>query len=236
MASQKTTNQNATTQNSTARRTAIQISRPASAIGGVALLLIAVAAGVGNFAALTPLITVGDAVTTAHAIAAAESQFRIGVLCMLIAAVLDIVVAAALLRLLEPVNRVVAVTAAWFRIAYSAVFVVAIAQLATVPALLDEPEIAMNAIDAYTVIWRTGLILFGVHLLLVGYLGFRSGFMPRVLAVLVGIAGVGYAWDGIGTVLVPGFSTLISTYTFVGEVVLIGWLIYRAIRKPAATA
>lgn len=221
--------------NTTAPNTRIPISRTASAIGGIALLLIAVAAGVGNFAALNPLIVAGDAVGTAQAIGAAEAQFRVGVLCMLVAAVLDIVVAAALLHLLEPVNRVVAVTASWFRIAYAAVFVVAIGQLATVPGLLDQPELAMNAIDGYTLVWRTGLVLFGLHLLLVGYLGFRSGFMPRVIAALVAVAGFGYVWDGVGTVLLPDFSGLISPYTFVGEVALIGWLIYRAIRKVPAS-
>lgn len=215
------------------QNTTIQVSRSASAIGGISLLLIAVVAGVGNFGALAPLLAGGDAATVTADIAGAELQFRLGVLCMLVAAVLDIVVAAALLRLLEPVNRMVAVTAAWFRVAYSAVFLVAIAVLATVPGLLDQPESALNAIDAYTMIWRTGLILFGVHLALIGYLGFRSGFMPRVIAVLVGIAGIGYIWDGVGTVLVADFGPLISTYTFVGEVVLIGWLLSRAIRRGA---
>jgi hypothetical protein len=218
------------------QNTTIQISRSASAIGGIALLLIAVVAGVGNFGALAPLLDGGDAVTDAGDIAGAELQFRLGVLCMLAAAVLDIVVAAALLRLFEPVNRMVAVIAAWFRVSYSAVFLVAIAVLATVPGLLDQPGTAMNAIDAYTMIWRTGLILFGVHLVLIGYLGFRSGFMPRIIAVLVGIAGIGYIWDGVGTVLVADFGPLISTYTFVGEVILIGWLLYRAIRRSVPRA
>jgi hypothetical protein len=229
MASQNTTIQNTIIQN-----TPIQISRTASAIGGVALLLIAIVAGVSNFAALLPLITSGDAVATTRDIGGAVTQFRLGVLGMNVAAVLDIVVAAALLKLLEPVNRMVAVTAAWFRIAYSAVFLVAIAQLASVPALLDQPEAAMNAVDAYTVTWRIGLILFGAHLLLVGYLGFRSRFMPRVIAVLVAIAGLGYIWDGVGTILLADSAVLISTYTFVGEVALIGWLLFRAIRGSTA--
>ena len=93
-------------------------------------------------------------------------------------------------------NRVVAVTAAWFRIAYAAVFLVAIAQLASVPSLLGDPELALNAIESYNIVWRVGLLLFALHLLLVGYLGYRSGFMPRVLAVLIAIAGAGYFVDG----------------------------------------
>ncbi len=55
------------------------IPRSATWIGGIALLLIAVLAGIGNFGSLTPLITAGDAATTAQAIAGAEQQFRVGV-------------------------------------------------------------------------------------------------------------------------------------------------------------
>jgi hypothetical protein len=212
----------------------ITISRTTGWIGGVALLLIAVLAGFGNFGVLTPLITDGDAIATAHDIAGSQLLFRVGVLCMAIAAVLDLVVAAALLALLEPVNRMLAVTAAWFRVAYSAVFFVAIAQLASVPTLLDEPVLALHALESYEIVWRSGLMLFGVHLLLVGYLAYRSGFMPRVLGALLAIAGVGYVVDGVGTLLVADFTPTLSTFTFIGEVALIGWFIVTAIRSPRA--
>jgi Domain of unknown function (DUF4386) len=207
------------------------ISRSSSWIGGISLLLIAILAGAGNFGALAPLITAGDAAKTSAAIAGAESQFRLGVLLMLIAAVLDIVVAAALLHIFEPVNRMVAITAAWFRIAYAAVFVVALSQLALVPGLLSDPEVAMNAIDAYYAIWRIGLILFAAHLLLIGYVAFRSGFVPLWLSILIAIAGIGYLVDGVGTILVAGYVPTVSTVTFIGEVALIGWLIWVAIRR-----
>ena len=206
------------------------VSRVASWIGGIALLLIAVLAGIGNFGALNPLITAGSPAAVAQAIGGAESQFRIGVLCMLGAAVLDVVVAAALLTLLKPVSRPVAVTAAWFRVAYSAVFVVAIGTLATVPRLVDNPTIAMNAIDAYSMTWRIGLVLFAAHLLLVGFLIFRSRFMPRWLGILVGIAGLGYLVDGVGAVMISDYAPTVSTFTFIGEVALIVWLIVLAVR------
>jgi len=211
------------------------ISRTASWIGGVALLLIAILAGAGYFGALAPLITNGDATKTAAGIAESGAQFRLGVLCMVLAAILDVIVAAVLLAMLEPVNRILSTTAAWFRIAYSAVFLVAITQLAIVPTLLGDPQSAMNAIESYNIIWQTGLILFAIHLFLVGYLGFRSEFMPKVLAALIAIAGIGYLVDGIGTILVADYTPTVSTFTFIGEVALIGWLIWKGSRKRATT-
>jgi hypothetical protein len=145
-------------------------------------------------------------------------------------------VAAALLRILEPVNRMVAVTAAWFRIAYTAVFVVAISQLASVPSLLANPDLSLNAIEAYNTTWRIGLILFAGHLFLVGYLAFRAGFMPRWLGILVSIAGAGYLADGVATILVVDYVPTISTFTFIGEVALIGWLLWKAIRATRTSS
>lgn len=208
-------------------------SRPAAWIGGIALLLIAIVAGIGNLGLLAPLISGDEATTLVDKVAGSELQFRMGILCMIIAAILDVVVAAALLTVFKTVNRIVAVTAAWFRVSYAAVFVVAIAQLATVPGLLDEPDVALHAVDAFNVIWQLGLVLFGVHLLLVGYLAFGLGIVAKVVGALVAIAGLGYLIDGIATVMVNGYTPTIATFTFIGEVVLIGWLIATALRRQS---
>lgn len=214
------------------QRNTLPIARTASWTGGIALLLIAVLAGIGYAGLITPLITPGGADATARAIAGAESQFRVGILLLALSAVLDVVVAAALLVIFEPMNRMLATMAAWFRVAYSAVFVVAIAQLGTVPTMLGDSPRVMSAVDSYRVIWQVGLILFAAHLLLVGYLAFKAGLMRGALGVLLVIAGLGYLADGLGTMLVAGFVPTFATYTFIGEVVLIGWLLWVAIRGP----
>jgi hypothetical protein len=108
---------------------------------------------------------------------------------------------------------------------------VAIIQLVVALGLLKEPAQAMRAIDAYDTIWNVGLILFGVHLLLVGYLAYRSGFMAKVFGILLVIAGLGYLVDGFVLVLVPGPSISIGQFTFVGEVALIFWLLIKGSRK-----
>jgi len=77
---------------------------------------------------------------------------------------------------------IVSATAAGFRIPYAAVYLVAIAQLVLAVRLLGEPDQALRPIDAYTTIWDVGLILFGVHLLMIGHLARRSGFMLKIFA------------------------------------------------------
>jgi len=205
--------------------------RRASLTAGLGLTLMAVLAAFGVFGATAPSITDGDAAQTARDILDASALFRWGVVCLIVVVVLDVVVAAALMTLFEPVNRGVAMAAAWFRVAYAAVYLVAILQLVLALDLLDEPDLAMRAVDAYRGIWLVGLILFGVHLLLVGYLAYRSGYMAKIFGVLLVVAGLGYVIDGFAAVLRSGPTVSIAQFTFVGEVALIGWLLVVGRRK-----
>ncbi|GAB3234464.1 DUF4386 domain-containing protein [Glycomyces halotolerans] len=204
--------------------------RSASLTAGIALVLMAVLGMFANFAVIASLITPGDAARTAADIADAETLFRWGVAALVIVSILDVIVAAALFSLFEPVNRTVSATAAWFRIAYAAGFFVAIAHLASVPERLDDPEAVLAATDAFTTTWSIGLICFSAHLVVLGWLCHRSGYVPKVIGVLVVIAGLGYAFDGFGAVLVPGYDFEMALYTFLGEIVIIFWLLIKGTR------
>jgi uncharacterized protein DUF4386 len=208
---------------------------PAAVVSGIGLALMAALAAFGNFGVLEALVTPGDPVRTANDIGAAEPLFRLGIASLLLVALLDVVVAVALQPVFALVDRRVSTAAMWFRIAYAAVFLLAISRLVVALTRLDEPERLAGALRSFDLIWQAGLILFAVHLLLIGYLAYRSRLLPRVLGILLVVAGLGYLVDGLGTVLVPGFTASVAQFTFVGEVVLIGWLLVkgRRLRAPA---
>jgi hypothetical protein len=210
--------------------------RAASLIAGTGILLLAVLAAFGNFIAVGALVTRGDAAKTAQDILASEGLFRWGVASLILVAVLDIIVAGALLTVFEPVNRRVSAMAAWFRVAYAVVFLAGIGQLVVALGVLGDPSQTLRAIDTYTAIWNAGLVLFAVHLLLIGYLAYRSGFIPRVVGILLVVAGLGYLTDGFGAVLVPGYSLNIAQFTFVGEVALIISLLINSRRMTSECA
>ena len=129
---------------------------------------------------------------------------------------------------------------------YSGVFMVAVAELVGVVRLLGNDGYravfgaeqvnaqAMVGITAFNDIWYVGQFLFGLHLLLIGYLAYRSGYVPRLLGVLIVISGLGYAADSLGAVLSQGPWTPISSFTFIGEFLLALWLLIRA-RSIAVT-
>lgn len=205
--------------------------RRASLTAGIGLALIIIFAIFGAYGAVAALVTPGDALRTTQDILGSEGLFRGGIASLFLVVILDIVVAAALFTVFEPVNRHLSTMAAWFRATYAAVYLVAISQLVVALGLLGDPAQALRAVDAYDTIWHVGLVLFGVHLLLLGLLAYRSDFIPKVFGILLVVAGLGYLADGFAAVLIPDYSLNISGFTFVGEAALMLWLLIKGSRK-----
>jgi hypothetical protein len=78
--------------------------------------------------------------------------------------------------------------------------------------------------------WDLALAIFGLHLVGLGGLLYRSADFPKFLGALVILAGTGYLADSFGRIFVPGYSFTISTFTFVGEALLIVWPFKLAIK------
>ena len=215
--------------------------RTASLTAGIALLLISALAGFGYFVAVKGLVTPGDPAQTAKDITESSGVFRLGIVSLYLVIPLDIVIAWALYRVFSPVSKSLSMLAAGLRIAFAVVFMVAISQLVDVLRLLNDDYLAvfspeqlhaqvLLAINAFSDVWHAGLFLFGLHLLIIGYLAFKSGYVPKLIAVLVAIDGLSYAIDTFGTVLSPGPWTDTATFTFIGELLLGLWLVIRGPR------
>jgi hypothetical protein len=207
--------------------TANQSTRQASTIAGVALLAMSVLSAVGYLLAVKGLVVSGSAARTAKNIAGHEALFRFGIVSLYVVAALDVVVAWALYRMFKPVSEGVSKLAAGLRVAYAAVFVVAISQLI---GALRAPSHALGHINTFTNIWDGGLVLFGLGLFVLAYLAHRSGYAPKLLSVLLAIAGFGYVFDTATRVLAPGSSSDISAITGIGEFVFAIWLVTRGRR------
>lgn len=215
--------------------------RNASLAAGFGLLLMSALAGFGYFA-VEGLVTPGDAARTASEIMASEGLFRFGTVSLFLVISLDVVVAWGLYRVFEPVSRGISTLAAWLRIVFAGVFMVAIGQLVGVPRLLANDDHlavfgadqlhaqALLRVNTFTDIWDAGLFLFGLHLLVIGYLAYRSGYVPKLLGVLLCIAGFGYMFDGFVAVFSSNPPIEVATFTFIGEFLLALWLVIRGRR------
>lgn len=220
--------------------------RPAL-VAGTGLLAMAVLAPAANFGVIQHLVTPGDATRTAGHILASAGLFRLGIAALAAVVILDIVVAWALLKFFEPVHKGLATLAAWLRISYAVVFAVAVSQLMGVLPLLSNTRHltalgvgrrqteALLKIQDYQDIWKVSLILFGLYLVLLGYLACKSGYVPRLLGVLLVIAGGGYLLDSIAGLLTASYTASVSSFTFIGEALFMLWLLLKG-RKVTLTA
>ena len=211
--------------------------RRSALVAGTALLVLAGLSTAANFGVIQRLVTPGDATRTARDILASAGLFRLAIAALVVVVILDIVVARALRTFFAPVHQGLASLAAWLRISYAVIFAVAISQLTGVLPLLSNARYlttfsagqrrteALMKIQDFQDIWHVSLILFGLHLVLIGYLACKSGYVPRVLGVLLVIAGGGYLADSFSALLVPGYSVNVAAFTFIGEALFMLWLL-----------
>lgn len=228
--------------------------RQAALIAGLGLLLLAVLAAVVNFGVFQKLIVPGDAKATAEHIAGAQGLFRLAIAAFFGVAILDVVVGWALYSVFKPVNRSLSLLAAILRIVYATLLAIALNNLVSALQLLggadylnafgaDQLQAQMMVLlGAFQSGWDLSLIIFGLHLGILGGLLFRSGTRIRILGVLVIAAGLGYVIDGIGKLLFPDYAVSVAMFAFVGEPLLMVWLLVQAARNaftpriPAALA
>jgi hypothetical protein len=201
--------------------------RTASIIAGFGLLAMSVLSAFGYLVAVKGLTVPGNAERTAKNIAGHEGMFRFGIVSLYLVAILDVVIAWALYRVFKPVSGVLSKLAAWLRIAYAAVFTVAISQLLGALGLHRQ---ALGHINSFTNVWDAALVLFGLSLLILAYLAYRSNYVSKLFGVLLAIAGSGYVFDTAVRVLVRGSLSDVSAITGMGEFVFALWLAFRGRR------
>ncbi len=201
--------------------------RTASAFAGFGLLAMSVLSAFGYLVAVKGLVAPGNATRTSTNLAAHTGLFGFGILSLYVVAALDVLVAWALYRVFKPVSGGLSRLAAGLRIAYAAVFIVAISQLV---GALRLHTYALRQINTFTNIWDAGLVLFGLSLFVLAYMAYKSVYVPKLLAVLLAIAGFGYIFDSVTRLLVGGSASDISAITGMGEFVFALWLVIRGRR------
>lgn len=224
--------------------------RKAAIVAGFAYLIIFILAIFANFFVLERLVVLGDATTTANNIMTNELLFRIGIFSFIVVAILDVVVAWALYVLLKPVNKSLSLLAAWFRLAYVAIFGIALHNFFSVLQLLSSADQTvfepnqlhaqiMLFLNAYNYGWLIGLVFFGLHLFVLGYLIFKSGYIPRILGVLLIFASLGYIIDSFANFLLPNYTNyeaifllIVAVPAIIAELSLSLWLLLKGAKIP----
>lgn len=217
---------------------------PRVAVARVAGLLYLGTIVFGVFAAMVSrgsLIVLGDAAATAGAVLRHQALFRAGLVADIAMLACYIGVTALFYLMFRPVSRFVSLAAAGFSmigiavLAADGLFLLATLLLLEAPsylAVLNAPQreaVALLCLKLHADGYDISLVFFGIYCLLLGWLVWRSVFLPRAIGALMALAGICYLVDSLADLAAPAFAATlpphIMTPTLIGEAALALWLI-----------
>jgi len=217
---------------------AVQSPRMEARIAGALYLLVILFGGFAEVAVRQGLVTAGDPAATARAIMEHQDLFRLGFAAEMLTNVIAIPLTLIFYRLLAPAGRFWVLLAVLLDLTQNTVNAVnAWTQFAPLTLLGGSPDLAaipsseLAALARLALKWHDvgfsiGLTFFGFALLIYGVVIFRSGFFPRFLGVLYGLAGACYLINSYAFFFAPGLlSPVILLPCLLGEGALALWLL-----------
>ncbi|WP_010188134.1 MULTISPECIES: DUF4386 domain-containing protein [unclassified Sphingomonas] len=187
------------------------------------------------------LIVGSDAAATARSILANEALFRAGLAADLAMLACYVGVTTLFLDMFRSVHAGVSRMAAAFSLIGIAVLAADTLLLLVPLRLLAAPPylaaLGSSQRDAVTLLalkvhgdgYDVSLVFFGIYCLMLGWLVWRSGFLPKTIGALMALAGACYILNSIANLAVPAFARMLSPHlmdpTLIGEVTLALWLL-----------
>lgn len=213
-------------------------NRKYAIIAGVSLIVMALAAGYSYGHVLGSLFETDNPSVTLMSLNHSKGIFGSGIIGWLVILITDLLVAWSLYRYFLQVNAKVSLATGLLRTVYSAVLAFAIYQLIIVwsmlPATKQDTSVLMQLFADFEQYWSTGLIIFGVHLVGLGFLSVKSQTVPVWMGYLLFFAGVGYTGINGAKALAPEATDTVALVEMVlaapmafAELGLAIWLIWR---------
>lgn len=213
-------------------------------IAGLLMLVLVALAPFSMLYVPSTLIVPGDAVTTANNIVSSAAMFRLAMASDAVIFLVEIALCALVYTLVRPVNKTLALIAVFARLAMTIIqglnllnhFVVmsllsgsgSVAALAP-PQLQALVSLFLGAHEAGVLIWG---MFFGLHLLVLGYLVYRSGYLPKVIGGLLVFVGLVYLAQSFGNILLPDAKALFTAMGSLGflEIAFPVWLLIKGVK------
>lgn len=192
-------------------------------IAAILTLLIVVLAPFSMLYIPTTLIVPGDAASTANNIMASQGLFRVGMVTDSLVFLIEIALTVLLYVLVKPVNKTLSLVAAFSRLAMTVIqginllnhFIILLLLSGASYLTIFAPDqlqalvmLFLNAHESAVLIWG---LFFGLHLLVLGYLVYKSGYLPKVLGILLLIVALCYLIQDFGNMLFPEYKALFTS-------------------------
>jgi hypothetical protein len=187
------------------------------------------------------LIEPGNAAATASNILASEHLFRLGIVSALTVQTLLVFVVLVLYRVLKPVNKNVAkMMVALALVGVPIIMLNELNQYGVLVLLSGTDYLSafdigqLQALSMFLLeLHASGILIaeifWGLWLFPMGYLVFKSGFVPRIFGILLILGCGGYLYDVVTHFLFPGLQIELTSYTGWGELLFPIWLLIRGV-------
>jgi hypothetical protein len=209
-------------------------------IAGISLIIMAITAGF-SFGYAQPQLLNDSANITANIIINNKSLFIMMLAGWVIIFATDLIVSWTLYVYFKTTNLRVSQITAIVRVVYTLLLGLGIVQLISILPILSNPESAIdiqNKFNAFQQIWSAGLIIFGFHLLGLGYLSVKSYNIPSLFGYLLYIAGAGYIFihlskqtGYISQSVIDSTEIVLALPMALAEILLAFWLIYKGAKR-----
>lgn len=213
-------------------------------ISGVAYIMIFLAGFYANFAVLENLIDSDDMQITTVNFINNHLQLGYGLIGFIIMLFFDVLLVRSLFDLTKSISKNISYLASFFRLLHAVFFGVALFKFLEIYQLTRESNstniqnsVAELLLD-FDKLWTVGLLFFGVHLIVLGYLAIKSTYIPKTLGVLLLLAAIGYIIDGLAKLFMSNYSdykdvfeVIVIMPSVIGEFSLAVWLLIKGFNK-----
>ena len=217
-------------------------------IAGAIYLVIIVFGGFSEGFVMNTLVVPGDAAATAHNILASSAMWRLSVAGDLIVPLIAVPQLWIIYNLLKPAGRTLALLFVLLEIVSLSVESISkLFLLMVLPVLQNAsyahvfPPLQLFALvgmmlSAHESCFNIALLFFGADCLVTGYLIFRSGYFPRVVGLLLQLAGISYLVGTLSLFFAPALADVISLpvqlLALIGEASFCLWLLVMGVNVP----
>jgi hypothetical protein len=213
--------------------------------GAIYLLFLVV--GLIDMFGFSHFVAPGDASATARNIVAAETTYRLGILTDFVTLLIFIFLIVSLYNLLKDIDRwyamlMVLLVGAGITLGLSNLFnkiaPLVLLKDASYLSVFTKPQIDALVLSFLRLNSRGDSLtsmFWGLWLFPFGILVIKSNFFPRILGVLLLIAGFGYLAGSVASIILPAHENFISQVTMpftLGEFPIIFWLLIKGARAP----
>ncbi len=210
-------------------------------------LVMALSGPVGLIVAKTQILVAGNAALTVQNLTAHEMLFRAGIVSNFICQISFVFLVLALYRLFKEVHENMAklmvalvIASVPMALAYELIQMAALHILGGAPYLrVFNPEQLNAGILFLLTLHEQGIALagffWGLWLFPFGYLVIKSGFIPKVLGVLLIVGCLGYLADSSVAILFPKYKAVTEMLVAplsIGEISMVLWLLIAGVKVP----